>query len=180
MRTIHMAAALGLIVLTASRTSAQTVTVTVDDEGGPRAGATLGYGGHGADLEASIDSPELWNSVRVRALLGLGRWVGVGEIPGDPEVTRIGLSVIRIGRRDIRYPIRPYGGLGVSAYFRHGASVQSGLHLVVGMEGSGERWTIGPEVGLELPVVRRDPPFFEPRASLDPTARIGVALRRRF
>jgi hypothetical protein len=95
-------------------------------------------------------------------------------------VTRIGLSVIKIGRRDIRYPIRPYGGVGFSAYFRDGASVQSGLHLVVGMEGSGERWTIGPEVGLELPVLRRPSPFFEPRAQLDQTARIGVALRRRF
>jgi hypothetical protein len=178
MRTIHLAAALGLTVVVASRSWAQTITVY--DEGGPRAGATLGYGGHGPDLEASVDSPELWNSVRVRALIGLGRWVGFGETPGDPEVTRIGLSVIKIGRRDIRYPIRPYGGVGFSAYFRDGARVQSGLHLVVGMEGSGERWTIGPEVGLELPVLRRPSPFFEPRAQLDQTARIGVALRRRF
>jgi len=178
MRTIHMAAALGFTVLIASQSSAQTITVY--DEGGPRAGATLGYGGHGPDLEASIDSPELWNSVRVRALLGVGRWVGLGEIPGAPEVTRIGLSVIKIGRQDIRYPIRPYGGFGFSAYFRDGASVQGGLHVVVGMEGSGERWTIGPEVGLELPVVRQYSPFLEPRAHLDPTVRIGVALRRRF
>ena len=178
MRSNLIAAALGLTVLIASRSSAQTITVY--DEGGPRAGATLGYAGHGPDLEASIDSPELWTSVRVRMLVGVGRWVGLGENPGDPEVTRIGLSVIKIGRKDIRYPIRPYGGMGVSAYFRDGASVQGGLHLVVGMEGSGERWTIGPEVGLELPVVRRYSPFFEPRAHLDPTVRIGVALRRRF
>ena len=178
MRTVRIAAVLGVLALTASRSFGQTITVY--DEGGPRVGAALGYGGHGADLEASIDSPELWNSVRLRALIGVGRWVGFGELPGDPQVTRIGISVIRMGRRDVRYSVRPYGGFGFSGYFRDGAGLQSGVHLVLGMEGSGERWTIGPEVGLELPVVRRAAVFVEPHDHLDPTARIGIALRRRF
>jgi hypothetical protein len=55
---------------------------------------------------------------------------------------------------------------------------QRGTRLILGLEGSGERWDVGPEVELELPTARESIPYVG--NNLLPTARIGVAIRRRF
>jgi hypothetical protein len=47
------------------------------------------------------------------------------------------------------------------------------------MEGSGERWTVGVELEFDLPRNRRIDPSVA-REQLDPTGRIGLAIRRAF
>ena len=57
-----------------------------------RAGLRVGYGGHGLDLQASVDSPRFGSLVRIRADVGHGHWVGINGEEFTPRVTRVAAS----------------------------------------------------------------------------------------
>jgi hypothetical protein len=176
-RMLVLTLTISLIATTAAIFAAQTITVY--DNSGARAGLKVGYGGHGIDWETSIDSRSFADFVRFRGFLGHGQWVDWDSAVVG-RITRAGAAVIlmrpRIGPEDVR----GYVGLGISAYLPHRVdlSTQSGLRLIIGMEGSGERWTVGPEIELDLPK-SKDTAGFQ-RTELLPTGRIGIAIRRRF
>jgi opacity protein-like surface antigen len=168
-----------LIVICATAVSAGAQTMTIIDNSSARASLRLGYGGHGPDWDASIDSPLFADLVRFRAGVGRDRWDSEFDSYPDPTVTRFAASAIIF----IRSPsdLRPYVGLGLSRYVPRGGdwNAQTGKRLIAGMEGSGERWTVGVEVEIELP---RDSGLDRPAVGneLLPTGRIGLAVRRRF
>src|SRR5262245_13101819 len=98
-------------------------TITVDDVHAARIGGRVGFGGRGIDLESSVDSPLLAEIFRFRGSLGIGRWVGMGEVPppagSSPVVTRIsGAALLFIPSRDLPN-VRSYGGIGISSNFPH-------------------------------------------------------------
>jgi hypothetical protein len=71
--------------------------------------------------------------------------------------------------------------MGFSAYLpRHvDMDAQRGIRFIVGIEGSGDRWVVGPEV--EIDVARpsdADRPFIDDNLLF--AGRIGIAVRRRF
>ena len=185
-------ATLVLAVTTAPQAAAQTITrIDVDSA---RASVTAAYGGHGLDWEASIESRQLAEHFRFRAGVGQGRWVDGFETSPPagtaPTVTRMSVDVIFVALSDVPHSrtgprawpvLRPYGGIGMSAYLPHGADMnpQRGARIIVGMEGSGERWTVGPEVQIDLPQTND---ISRPHHGDDLlfTGRIGIAVRRRF
>ena len=170
-----------LTLLCAAAVSAEAQTVTLIDNSSARGSLRLGYGGHGPDWDASIDSPLLANLVRFRAGMGIGKWDSEFDSHPDPTVTRFGASAIVFIRSNPNYDVRPYVGFGLSRYVPSGIdwNAQTGKRLILGMEGSGERWTLGLEIEIELP---RDNGLERPAVAneLLPTGLIGLALRRRF
>lgn len=178
MRCVRVLTALAtLTCATAAGVSAQTITIS--DPRAPRASLRIGYGGHGLDWETSVDSLLLADLVRVRAGVGQGRWDSEFDSYDDPRVTRLAASALVF----IHTPrdLKPYVGLGVSAYLPHGTDLgsQRGARLVGGMELSGERWTVGLEGEMDLPrESAAERPFVNDELFL--VGRIGIAIRRRF
>jgi hypothetical protein len=178
-RILVPALTISLIATTAAISAAQTITVF--DNSGARAGLKVGHGGHGIDWETSIDSRSFVDFVRVRGFLGHGQWVDWDSADAG-RVTRAGAAVIlmrpRLGLEDVR----GYVGLGIAAYLPHrvDSRTHSGVRLILGLEGSGERWTVGPEIELDVPNMGKDAAGLERRNDLLPTGRIGIAIRRRF
>jgi len=193
MRHIRLPLAILVLVAATSRqTAAQTVTKVDTDSA--RASITSCYGGRGLDWEASIDSPQLADHFRLRASVGQGRWVdGFESSPPAgtaPTVARLAADVIFVALSHVppqgtgprAWPVlRPYGGVGISVYLPRGVDMipQRGVRIIAGMEGSGDRWTIGPEVQIDLP---RTNTISRPHHGDDLlfTGRIGIAVRRRF
>ena len=178
MRLIRVVTAIvTLISATAATSAAQ--TITIDDNRGPRVGVTIGYTGHSPDFETSVDSPLLGDLVRVRAGVGRGRWDSEFDSYANPIVTRLAASALVFIRQP--YLVKPYVGLGIARYLPRGVDLQAqmGTRLIAGMEGSGERWTFGVELEIDLPhddgidrgIVQQE---------LYPTGRIGFAVRRKF
>lgn len=178
MRRIRIVIAIiTLACATAAPSAAQTITVYDDSD--PRASVRIGSGGNGFDWEASIDSPVLANFIRVRAGVGQGRWDSAFDSYRDPTVTRLAASALVF--LPSRPEIKPYVGLGIARYLPRGGGLtaQTGQHLIAGMEGSGERWTIGVELEFDFPSKKAfDRPLVEDE--LFPTGRIGLAIRRAF
>jgi hypothetical protein len=180
MRSIRILTAI-VTVISATAVSAGAQTITLIDNTSARASLRVGYGGHGPDWDASIDSPLFANVVRVRAGVGQDRWDSEFDSYPDPTVTRLGASAIVFIPSNPNYDVRPYVGLGLARYIPRGAgwNAQTGKRLIGGMEGSGERWTVGVEVEIELP---RPNAVDDPSVNREllPTGRIGIAIRRRF
>jgi hypothetical protein len=182
MRLIRVLTAFVIVTGCAAASSAQ--TITLEDSSAARAGVRIGYGGRGPDLAASVDSPRFADLVRFRADVGVGRWTDWFEsyppAGDDPSVTRMAAAVLVFIRRPDLPNMRAYGGIGVSAYMPNGVDMprQRGARLIFGIEGSGEHWDVGPEVEIELPSFHESIPYIG--NNLLPTARIGVAIRRRF
>ena len=178
MRSIRILTAI-ITVIWATAVSAGAQTITLIDNTSARASLRVGYGGHGPDWDASIDSPLFANAVRFRAGVGQDRWDSEFDSYPDPTVTRLGASAIIF--IPSQYDLRPYVGLGLARYLPRGLdwNAQTGKRLIGGMEGSGERWTVGLEVEIELPRPNAaDGPLVD--NELLPTGRIGIAIRRRF
>jgi hypothetical protein len=178
MRLIRVVTAIvTLISATAATSAAQ--TITIDDNRAPRVGVTIAYTGHSPDFEASVDSPLLGDLVRFRAGVGRGRWDSEFDSYANPIVTRMAASAIVF----IRQPhlVKPYLGLGVARYIPRAVDLQAqtGMRLIAGMEGSGERWTIGVEVEIDLPRYGGSDRAVV-QEQLYPTGRIGFAVRRKF
>jgi hypothetical protein len=159
--------------------------MTLVDYGGPRASLRIAYGGHGPDWEVSFDQSVLTDRIRLRAGWGQGHWVDqfATQPPAGtaPVVARFAGSAIFYPRVDGGGPLRPYMGLGFSAYVprRVDMDAQRGVRFIVGVEGSGDRWVVGPEVEIDVPkptnvsrTVGDDNLLF--------AGRIGIAVRRRF
>jgi hypothetical protein len=184
MRLIRVLTA--FLIVTASAVASSAQTITLEDTSAARAGVRIGYGGRGPDFAASFDSPRFADFVRFRADLGVGRWTDWFEswppVGDDPSVMRMaGAVLLYVHRPELPPNLLMYGGVGFSAYLPRGVDVprQRGTRLIFGIEGSGERWDIGPEVEVELPASRSESiPHIS--NNLLPTARIGVAIRRRF
>jgi hypothetical protein len=178
MRRRHLVTALVILAgILAKPSAAQTISIY--NSSGPRVSARVGYGGPGFDWDASVDSPLIAERIRFRGGLGQGLWDS--DFDGyRGSVTRLAASVIYF----VSSPpeLRPYIGLGVSRLIPRGADLgaQTGQRLILGMEGSGERWTVGLELELDLP---RNNRFDDPsvaREQLFPVGRIGLAIRRSF
>jgi hypothetical protein len=181
MRWTPLVAAL-VVLIGGTPTRAQ--TITIDDINAARAGVRVGYGGKGIDWQTSIDSPLLAGIGRVRADVGLGHWVGiVGEIPppagSSPWVTRLGGTGILFLPHADTPTIRPYIGLGVAAYMPHATGMrrQRGVRMIAGLESSGDRWDVAPEVEIDSPTAGGD---YRAGMNLIPAFRVGLAIRRRF
>jgi len=172
-----------IVTLLASAPWTASAQITLIDTSSTRAGVRVGYGGRGPDLEASIDSPLFGDAIRFRGGVGSGHWVSEFDqrppAGTDPKVTRFAASgILFLRRHQTADYLRPYVGLGIAAYLPRGVdmNIQRGMRLIVGMEGSGDRWTVGPEVELDLPG-QQGPSVAD---DLLLTARIGIAIRRRF
>ena len=170
-------ASVTIICATASTSAAQTLTL-VDDRG-PRASVRIGYAGDGPDLETSVDSPLLGDILRLRGAVGFGRWDSEFDSDRNPTVTRVAASAITF----IRQPtdLKPYIGVGLARLIpdNAGFKAQTSTHLIAGMEGSGDQWTVGVEVEVDLP---HQHPFDRPLAGneLYLAGRIGISIRRSF
>ena len=179
MRNVRVLTAIvTLISATAGTSAAETITTHNTDTA--RANVRVGYGGRGVDLDLSIDSPRLAHLVRFRAGVGHGHWVGINSAGNEPAVTRLAISALFfIPTRDVRPILEPYVGIGIGAFVPRGAAIntQTGRRLILGMEGSGESWTVGTEVEVDFTTGDDGPSV---RDDLLPTFRIGLALRRRF
>ena len=175
MRRMHVLTAIvALTCATAANARAQTITLL--DDRGPRASLKVGYAGHGIDWETSVDSPLLADLVRFRGGVGWGRWDSEFDSYPNPLVTRFGASALIF--IPARHDLKPYVGLGISAYLHSNPS--TGTRLIAGMEGSGDRWTVGLEVEIDVPHSKgRERPSVEP-THLFLTGRIGLAIRRSF
>ncbi len=192
----HLAfACLFVTLATATAPVSEAQTLTVHDPSGARAGFKTSYGGRGVDWETSVESPRFGDLVRLRAALGQGRWVGWSEsLPpggGDPVVTRVAGAVVFAWQPQPRYrgrhrspviDLRPYVGVGYAAYVPQHPDMkgETGVRFILGVEGSGLRWTVGPEIELDAPRYHRTGAPRVARHGLAPTARIGIAVRRRF
>jgi hypothetical protein len=178
MRRIRVLTA--IVTLTSASAGAQTITTY--DNSGARASLRIGYGGHGIDWDTSVDSPLLADLVRFRGSVGQGRWASEFDSSPDPTVTRLAASaIVFIPPRYPQDDLRPYVGVGLSAYLPRGVGVntRTGTRLIAGLEGSGERWTVGLEVELDLPRLNNvDRPAIGDDLFL--AGRIGIAVRRRF
>jgi hypothetical protein len=139
----------------------------------------VGYGGHGADLDVSVESPRFGGLIRLRADVGHGAWVGINSGGNEPRVTRVaGSALLYFAPRDMPW-FPAYVGIGIGKFMPHSEdfTARMGERLILGMEVSGDDWTIGPELEFDLTrgkldqFVRKDPL---------PTFRVGVAFRRHF
>ncbi|HKE83949.1 MAG TPA: hypothetical protein VKB50_09350 [Vicinamibacterales bacterium] len=158
-------------------------TITVRDVHAARVGGRVGYGGRGVDVEGSVDSPLLAELFRFRGSMGLGHWVGIGEVPppagSSPLVTRVsGAALLFIPSWQLPN-LRGYAGIGISSNLPHDPYLapQRSTRLIFGMETSGDRWDGGPEFECDLPNPSDN---YVAGAELIPTLRIGVFMRRRF
>ena len=183
-----------LFLFLAVPVAAQDVTeITVSDPDAPRATIYGGYGGHGVDWEMAGDSRAFASTLRLRGFVGQGRWVGATNAPPpaglDPTVTRAGVLVMLSERPDYSSSLKAYGGLGIAAYVPRGVDMntQFGLRIILGLEAIADGWSIGPEIQVDVP--RRDTFRDSRRISvasvadgtrLMPTARVGIAVRKRF
>jgi hypothetical protein len=152
-------------------------TMTTEDLNAARASVRLGYGGDGPDWDVSLDSPKLADAFRIRAGIGHGSWVGINQNRTEPAITRLSaVALLYLRPRQVTFDFFGYVGAGVVALMpqRSGTTTQLGTRVVLGMEGTLGRWTIGPEVEVDLPRPDSGPP------ALVPTLRGGFALRRRF
>jgi hypothetical protein len=167
-----------LFVASAAAAEAQTI-VTLSDFDTARAGLRVGYGGRGLDLQASVDSPRFGSLVRFRGDIGHGHWVGINAEELGPRVTRVAASALFYFAPRDRPEFPAYVGVGIGAFVPHGDgfTTRIGPRLTLGMEGSVDRWTVGPELEFDLSPGKLDQ--FR-RTDLLPTARIGVAIRRHF
>jgi hypothetical protein len=178
MRRIQvLTATVGLIWIMVASAGAQTITSY--DNRGARASLKVGYGGHGIDVEPSIESPLMADLLRVRGGVGWGRWDSEFDSYDNPTITRLAASgLVYIPTRNT---LKPYVGLGFSAYVPRGTDMrtQTGARLILGAEGSGDGWTVGGEVEIDVPrTARLDRP---PGGNyLFPMARVGLAIRRHF
>ena len=175
-----------LLLMSAGVRPAAAQTFTVDDPDASRAGLIAGYAGHGLDVQASLESRMLWDRVRFRAAIGHGRWDETLEdgrlLQALPRVTRLAVSVLRFTPPDRYVAVRGYAGAGFTWLKPHGLRLQRGVHVMVGVEAMGERWTVGPELAAELPVPEQawDLHPGRPRRYLAPAARISIGVKRRF
>ena len=175
-------AAIAIVILFAARAAparAQTI-VGPPDYDVARAGLRVGYGGSGVDLQASVDSPRFLNLVRFRADAGHGHWVGINSERNDPRVTRVATAALFYFAPSHRPEFPAYLGAGIGAFFPHGDGFpnQMGARVIAGMEGSGDQWTVGLEVELDLTPGKPLDRF--PGKDLLPTGRVGIAIRRHF
>lgn len=189
MNSIRILLASVTLAGTSSAAAAQAVTV-YDPGASARANVKVSYGGHGPDLDASVESPLLMTFVRVRGAIGRGNWVGVAETHppsgSDPSVTRLAGAVMITGHfaargRPPEDYVRWYVGAGITALVPRGVGMdrQRGTRVILGVDFSGERWTVAPELEFDIP---RHSDVSRPFRGDDlvPTARIGLALRRHF
>ena len=180
---IRVLTAFLIVIAVAAPMSAQS-SITLEDTSAARVGVRIGYGGRGPDLAASFDSPRYADVVRFRADLGVGRWTDWFEsyppAGNDPSVMRMAGAALLFFRRPDLPNLRPYIGVGLSYNLPLGVDMlhQRSSRVILGLEGSGERWDVGPELDFELPSFRESIPYVG--NNLLPTARIGVAIRRRF
>ena len=178
-RTLIAIAIVILIVTTAAPAGAQTI-VPLPDYDAARAGLRVGYGGRGLDLQASVDSPRFVSLVRFRADVGHGHWVGINRESFAPRVTRFGASALLYFARRGLPEFPAYVGVGIGAFVPHGDDVptRTGKRVILGMELSGDRWTVGPEIEIDLSSPGKLERFG--RKDLVPTIRMGLAIRRHF
>jgi len=178
-RTLAAIAIAILIAAIAAPAGAQTI-VPLPDYDAARAGLRVGVG-HGGrlDLQASVDSPRFVSLVRFRADVGHGHWVGINNERFAPRVTRFAASGQLYFWRRGRPASSSYVGVGIAAFVPHGDdfATRTGKRLILGMEHSGDRWTVGPEIEIDLPPGQLD--RFG-RRGLVPTVRVGIAIRRNF
>ena len=175
---ICVTAALGVIGI-ASAASAQ--ILTIEDYDGSRASVRIGYGSQTLDLEVSVDTPVIVGLLRVRGSVGYGRWATPWTADGaaDPLVTRLAATLIASVPADAHRHVRRYVGLGVSAFLPQGSmDPQRGVRLIAGIEGSSDRWTVGPEVELTLPGHGNRIRGAPAPVALAPMFRFGIAIRR--
>lgn len=168
-----------LFVAPAAPARSQT-TVTLLDYDTARAGLRVGYGGRGLDLQASIDSRRFGSLVRVRADIGHGHWLGINAEEFAPRVTRLAASALFYFAPRHQPELPAYVGVGLGAFVPHddGFPTRMGARVIAGMELSLDRWTVGPEVELDLTSGKPIEGF--PGKDLLPTGRLGIAIRRRF
>ena len=172
----HRLAAIAIVILfitPAAPASAQTIALA--DYDAARAGLRVGHGGRGLDLQASVDSPRFLSLVRFRADIGHGHWLGINSNGDEPRVTRAAASALFYFAPSYRPEFPAYVGVGIGAYVPHGDGFPTriGTRLIAGMEGSGNRWTVGLEGELDFTHGDR-------RKDLLPTMRVGIAIRRHF
>ena len=189
MNSIRILLASVALAGTSSAAAAQTVTI-YDPGASARASIKVSYGGHGPDLDASVESPLVMKFVRVRGAIGQGNWVGMAETHppagSDPSVTRLAGAAMITSRftsrgRPSQDYLRWYVGAGLTTLVPRGAGMdrQRGTRVILGIDISGERWTVAPELEVDIPRpndVSR--PFHGD--DLVPTARFGIAMRRHF
>jgi hypothetical protein len=178
MRRCHLVSAI-VMLASALAEPAAAQTVSIYNTSGPRVSARVGYGDPGFDWDTSVDSPLLAEHLRFRGGLGRGLWDSEFDGYRGP-VTRLAASAIYY----ISSPpeLRPYIGLGLSRLIPRGADLkaQTANRLILGMEGSGERWTVGVELEFDLPRNGRTDVGGVAREQLYPAGRIGLAIRRAF
>jgi hypothetical protein len=177
-RTLATIAIAVLCVASAAPARAQTI-VALQDYDTARAGLRVGYGGHGMDLQASIDSRRYVSLARLRADVGHGHWLGINAEEFAPRVTRVGVSALFYFAPRHQPELPAYVGVGIAAFVPHadGFAARVGGRLILGMELSVERWTAGPEIEFDLTPGKLD--RFQ-RKELVPTFRVGIAIRRHF
>lgn len=168
---------LAILVVITAPAAAQTISIVDPDSA--RAGVRVGYGGHGIDLDASVDSRRFAGLVRFRADVGHGAWVGINSEGNEPPVTRLAAAALLYFAPRDRPGLPAYVGIGIGAFLPHGEefTTRTGTRLILGMEVSGDGWTVGPEIEFDLTRGRLDR-FV--RSDLLPTLRAGVAVRRHF
>jgi hypothetical protein len=166
-----------LFVAPAAPVSAQTIALA--DHDAARAGLRVGYGGRGLDLQASVDSRRFVSLVRFRADVGHGRWLGINNEEHQPTVTRVAASALFYFAPPYQPEFPAYVGVGIGAFVPHGDGfpTRRGARVIAGMEGSGDRWTVGLEVELDLTPGKPDRVDHK---DLLPTGRVGIAIRRHF
>jgi hypothetical protein len=175
-------AALAIFVLSvapAAPADAQTIISLINYDAA-RAGLRLGYGGRGLDLQGSVDSRRFANLVRFRADVGHGNWLGINSNGNEPRVTRAAASALFYFAPAHQPDFPAYVGVGVGAFVPHADDfpTRMGARLILGMEGYADRWTVGVE--LEFDFTSGKPLDGFPNKDLLPTARVGIAIRRRF
>ena len=179
-RSMHrtlVAIAIGILfVAPAAPARAQTI-VALDDYDTARAGLRVGYGGHGLDFQASVDSRRFVSLVRFRADVGHGHWLGINAEEFAPRVTRVAASALFYFAPRHQPELPAYVGAGIAAFVPHGDGFPArvGGRVIAGMELSVDRWTVGPEIEFDL-----TPGELAQRKDLLPTGRIGIAIRRHF
>ena len=168
---------IAILALAASPAAAQ--TITLEDTTNARAGVRVGYPGKGVDWDLSIDSPRFMDAIRFRADIGHGHWSGINSNGDEPHVTRVAGAALLFIRPpdDPRTPLLGYVGIGFAAFVPHraGMPTQKGRRILLGMEGSVNRWDFGPEIEIDLAN-----PAYGQLDPLNPDIRFGIAFRRRF
>ena len=102
---------LAIVVILTSPAAAQSISIV--DHDSARAGVRVGYGGHGVDLDVSVDSRRFARLVRFRGDVGHGAWLGINSEGNEPTVTRLAASaLLYVTPRDMpEFPA--YIGIGI-------------------------------------------------------------------